>query len=166
MRSFIFFAGFGVVAILTLFNCLGIFYQLIGTQFPLPALLWFSNPIPVIFMSVIPNYLSIAVGIGMAYLISRRVRLIIISKKNRIPTSFSGILYVLVSILVTSLCAGILSYLFFIFFIPNTLNPFGLLLMPAILLLSPSIALIELLSFRASKIPPTHHSSGTPNGAP
>ena len=167
MRSFIFFAGFGVVAISTLFNCLGIFYQLIGTQFPLPAFLYmFGNPIPIVFRYFIPNYLSVAVGIGMAYLILRRARLITIPKTNRIPTSFSGILYGLVSILVISLCAGLLILLFSTFLKSGSAAPVGLLFMPASFLLSPSIALIELLSFRTSKIPPTHHSSGTPNGAP
>ncbi|MEZ0233237.1 MAG: hypothetical protein ACAH12_10390 [Methylophilaceae bacterium] len=158
MRSFVFFVGFGVVAISALFNSVGIVYYLIGINFPLNNLgtlpNMFGNPIPSMFRYSIPIYLSFAVAIGMAVLMLRRAWLIATSNTNRIPSSFSGILYTMVSISVISLCVGFLILAISILLKAGSGVPAGLLLIPAAFLLSPSIALIELLSFRTHKITP------------
>ena len=164
MRNFVFFVGLGVVAISALFNSVGIVYYFIGIRFPLISLdtlpRMFGNPIPSMFWYSIPIYLLFLLTFGMVFLMLRRAWLITTSKTNRIPSSFSGILYTLVSISVISLCLGFLTLVSSILLKAGSGVPAGLVLIPAAFLLSPSIALIELLSFRSPK-PPTHHSSGT-----
>lgn len=157
MQRIAYFSAFGLACLTVFIVVIGVLAELLGLRGMLPGtLLWFlrglASPLPAPLVGLLPPILLIPLNLFFAWLLVRRLRILNTQSPKQPPASCTGLPAALLVIAVLSLFLMLAGLVASVLLHAGSGVPAGMLGIPAMFLLGPTLFYIEWQDMRTAKM--------------